>query len=95
MFLGDLVFYSYLDRLASGELPLLSVSRPGSRGRPLTADANVVAELTDDGRRVLDGELDWIELGGSDRWLGVVHLAGRDARWRWDADERRVVRRDG
>ena len=95
VFLGDLVFYSYLDRLASGELPLLSVSRPGSRGRPLTADANVVAELTDDGRRVLDGELDWIELGGSDRWLGGVHLAGRDARWRWDADERRVVRRDG
>ena len=92
-FLGDLVFYAYLDRLASGERPLLSVARPGTRARTLPADAGDVAELTDDGRRVLDGELDWIDLGGSDRWLGGVHLAGRDVRWRWDADDRRVVRR--
>jgi hypothetical protein len=91
VFLGDLVFYSYLDRLASGERPLLSVSRPGTRARTL-ADADAVAELTDDGRRVLDGKADWIDLGGSDRWLGGVHLAGRDARWRWDADDRRVRR---
>jgi hypothetical protein len=57
------------------------------------AEAEAVAELTDDGRQVLDGKLDWIDLGGSDRWLGGVHLSGRDVLWRWDADERRVVRR--
>lgn len=90
VFLGDLVFYSYLDRLASGQRPLLSVSRPGTRARTLSADADDVAELTADGQKVLEGKLDWIELGGSDRWLGGVHLAGRDARWRWDADDRRV-----
>ena len=49
-----------------------------------------MAHLTDDGRRVLDGELDWIELGGSDRWLGGVHLAGRSAPWRWDSENRAV-----
>jgi hypothetical protein len=93
VFLGDLVFYSYLDRLASGNSPLVSVHRPGSRERAIPADADVVAELTNDGRRILDGELDWIDLGGSDRWLGGVHLAGSAAPWRWDADDRRVIRR--
>lgn len=92
VFLGDLVFYSYLDRLASGQRPLLSIVRDGSRERGRLAHADAVAELTDDGRRVLDGKLDWIDLGGSDRWLGGVHLEGRGAAWRWDADERRVVR---
>ncbi|HET7693529.1 MAG TPA: hypothetical protein VFM44_10625 [Gemmatimonadota bacterium] len=93
VFLGDLVFYSYLDRLASGNRPLVSVQRPGSRERAIPADPYAVAELTDDGRRILDGELDWIDLGGSDRWLGGVHLAGGAAPWRWDAGDRRVVRR--
>lgn len=91
-FLGDLVFYSYLDRLASGDRPLMSVSRTGSGAGTLAADADALADLTDDGRSVLDGELDWIDLGGSDRWLGGVHLAGGHAPWRWDAEDRRVVR---
>ncbi|HET6362294.1 MAG TPA: hypothetical protein VFH11_09555 [Gemmatimonadota bacterium] len=84
VFLGDTVFFDYLERLAAGARPLVSLSR-----RP--ADA-AMASLTEDGRRVLDGKLDWIDLGGSDRWLGGVHLAGRDAAWRWDPDERRVRR---
>jgi hypothetical protein len=84
VFLGDLVFYSYLDRLASGEHPLVSLSAGPAR-------ADTVADLTDDGRRVLGGRADWIELGGADRWLGGVHLEGRDARWRWDPVAGRVV----
>jgi len=88
VFLGDAVFFDYLERLAAGERPLVSLPR-----RP--ADAAGTAELTEDGRDVLDGKLDWIELGGSDRWLGGVHLAGRKVPWRWDADERRVVRGNG
>jgi hypothetical protein len=89
VFLGDTVFFGYLERLAAGKRPLVSLSKPGLRA----AEAEAVAELTDDGRQVLDGKLDWIDLGGSDRWLGGVHLSGRDVLWRWDADERRVVRR--
>ena len=92
VFLGDLVFYSYLERLAAGERPLVSILRPGSRERALPADIGAVAELTDDGRRVLDGELDWIEIGGPDRWVGGVRLERRSAPWRWDAEKRRVVR---
>jgi hypothetical protein len=83
VFLGDTVFFDYLERLADGPRPLVALS-----GRP--ADPGTTARITDDGRDVLDGKRDWIELGGSDRWLGGVHLAGRDAPWRWDAAERRV-----
>ena len=39
--------------------------------------------LTEAGRQVLACEKDWIAMGGSDRWLGGVHLAGRAATWRW------------
>ncbi|HEY3257328.1 MAG TPA: hypothetical protein VGJ64_00620, partial [Gemmatimonadaceae bacterium] len=49
-------------------------------GRFLDAELS----LTDIGRSVLHGDGDWIELGGSDRWLGGVHLDGANAAWRWD-----------
>jgi hypothetical protein len=88
VFLGDTVFYSYLDRLASGPRPLVTLS-----ARP--AGPDVVSELTDDGRAVLEGTADWIDLGGSDRWLGGVHCSAREDRWRWDATSGRVALRAG
>lgn len=88
VFLGDTVFYSYLDRLASGPRPLVTLSV-----RPARPDA--VADLTDDGRAVLEGIADWIDLGGSDRWLGAVHCSAREDRWRWDTTSGRVARRAG
>ena len=39
--------------------------------------------LTDTGRKVLSGRADRIALCGIDRWLGGVHLQGREV-WRWD-----------
>jgi hypothetical protein len=33
---------------------------------------------------VLRGEEDHAALNGVDRWVGGVHLAGREPRWRWD-----------
>ena len=45
-------------------------------------------ELTELGRDLLAGRADWVELHGSDRWLGGVHVAGREPAWRWDRDAR-------
>jgi hypothetical protein len=50
-------------------------------------------ELTPDGERVLAGEADFVELHGVDRWIGGVHLHGRDVPWRWDEGTERLVRR--
>jgi hypothetical protein len=47
--------------------------------------------VTDAGRSVLAEDKDWIELGGSDRWLGGVHLEGANAKWRWDAANSAVM----
>lgn len=43
-----------------------------------------VVSITEVGRSVLEGGADHIELNGIDRWLGGVHLSGREGVWRWD-----------
>jgi hypothetical protein len=75
---GDLSFSDYLDRLASGPQPLLK--------RQDTA-----LELTDAGRAVLAGTADAVKLNGIDRWLGGVHLVGRESRWRWDPARQALI----
>ncbi len=43
------------------------------------------------GARVLAGDADHVALNGVDRWIGGVHLNGRDARWRWDEGTERIT----
>jgi hypothetical protein len=50
-------------------------------------------EITPLGRDVLAGRVDFVQLNGIDRWLGGVHLLGPEAQWRWDWEQRRVVKR--
>jgi hypothetical protein len=46
--------------------------------------------LTEDGRRVLEGTADRVELVGIDRWIGGVHLT--DGTWRFDEAREIVLR---
>ena len=75
-FLGDTWAFAAIERLARGEVPLLSVE-------PLA--------LTDAGRRVLEGAEDHVALNGVERWIGGVHLVGREVPWRWDDGVEAVV----
>jgi hypothetical protein len=75
-FMGDPPFFALMNQLAQGEHPLLAV-----------ADDQI--SLTDDGRRVLDGEVDRVELRGIDVWIGGVHLT--DGSWRFDEGRELVV----
>lgn len=43
----------------------------------------------------LDDRPSGIDLGGADRWLGGVHLEGREVRWRRDQTAGRVARQPG
>ncbi len=70
-FLGDTWAFAALDRLGGGEAPLL-------------ASADGALRLTETGERVLRGDADHVALNGVDRWVGGVHLVGRELRWRWD-----------
>jgi hypothetical protein len=47
--------------------------------------------LTETGAAVLAGRADRIAIGGIDRWLGGVHLEGRDV-WRWDEPRQTLAR---
>ncbi|MGR6918574.1 hypothetical protein ACU635_30365 [[Actinomadura] parvosata] len=78
-YIGDTWYFATIDRLAGGPHPLLSVE---PAGRPAGFATEV--RLTRAGARVLEGAADHVTLNGVDRWIGGVHLTGRDVRWRWD-----------
>lgn len=78
IFMGDTSFCLWINRLLAHRAPLLSEQD----------DALV---LTDNGRRVLAGEADHVQLNGLDHWLGGVYLH-RDV-WRWNGQ--RLVRGRG
>jgi hypothetical protein len=85
IWLGDASFMAYVEALAAGDDPLVAIgaSEPGGIERAVT--------LTDAGRAVLEGREDHVRLNGIDRWLGGVHLHGREAAWRWDGNARTLV----
>ncbi|HET7230108.1 MAG TPA: DUF1835 domain-containing protein [Longimicrobium sp.] len=85
IWLGDASFFGYVEDLAGGEHSLVDLG-PGERH-----DGSRTVALTDAGRAVLEGRQDRVRLNGIDRWLGGVHLHGREAAWRWDASARTLV----
>ncbi|NCO34149.1 MAG: DUF1835 domain-containing protein [Armatimonadetes bacterium] len=99
VFMGDATFFLHVQRLSVGEYPMLSTE---SR-RPFIVPSIPVAgpyprefleeklTVTDAGREVLDGRDDHIHLNGIDRWYGGVHLVGKEARWRWNTEEKRLI----
>ncbi len=96
IYCGDASAALYLDRLSQGQAPLVSIQWNGddaaiSEGSGPRSLNNAKLSLTDAGRSVLRGDDDWIALGGSDRWLGGIHLEREHVRWRWDAANRRTV----
>jgi hypothetical protein len=78
-FLGDSTCFENMDRLAAGPEPLLATEPAGD-----PVQRTSLLRLTAAGARVLAGELDHVAINGVDRWIGGVHLQGRDVAWRWD-----------
>lgn len=86
-----------LSSLADGATPLIE----GLQGRLHAEDYHEDADawnglggsrlrLTDVGRRILAGELDFIEAHGIDRWWGGTHLIA-SACWRWNFETRTLM----
>jgi hypothetical protein len=82
-FLGDTWAFAAMERLARAQVPLLEAEG--------AIDRHTHVALTATGRRVLDGAADHVELNGVDRWIGGVHLSGRDVAWRWDEGVEAIV----
>jgi hypothetical protein len=96
IFCGDAMMALCIERMSLTGTPLISYTSGDRIDAPHTEEdsrafRNAEIGLTAAGREVLRCDRDWIELGGSDRWLGGVHLDGAGTQWRWDPDARRVV----
>ncbi len=84
--LGDAQFWLALRRLSRSPHPLLLLEN----GDPIsgTIEADKIRELTfqvtEDGRAVLAGKVDFVALNGIDEWLGGVHLVSPGKVWRWN-----------
>ena len=98
IFLGDIIFYSYLERL-SGKRDALVTWKDGTPVIAPTSETSrqfVEGELalTPLGREVLAGTRDWQRINKEARWLGGVEIIPGETGWRWDPDEREIVRVD-
>lgn len=96
IFLGDIVFYWYLERMSDSVIPLVTW-KDGSRviaprGREDSREF-VTGELTvtDVGRQVLAGKRDWQTLNKNSRWLGGVEIKPAPGGWRWDSGAKALV----
>ena len=87
-FLGDTWAFAAIERMGRCEVPLLSVDAG-------VVDRHAAVLVTDAGRRVLEGAEDHVTLNGIDRWIGGVHLIGREVPWRWDEGVEAVVASTG
>ena len=83
-FLGDTFCFRAIARLAAGPAPLLDLSAP-------EVGASTRVSTTPAGTSVLAGSDDYVGLNGIDRWIGGVHLAGREPKWRWDEGTETIV----
>jgi hypothetical protein len=82
--LGDSMFWPYLEKLAVAKSPLLRVEGTSpwpSRERPRSMRRLFITRT---GETVLAGTQDHVRLNGMDRWFGGVHLQGTAIMWRWD-----------
>ncbi|HJQ11580.1 MAG TPA: DUF1835 domain-containing protein [Gemmatimonadaceae bacterium] len=95
IFLGDLVFYSYLERLSGDDNPLLTWRDGSPVVAPTVAESrefvNGEMTVTPLGRDVLAGKKDWQDINTEPRWLGGVEIKPPST-WRWDPSTRQIVR---
>ncbi|MFL5595062.1 MAG: DUF1835 domain-containing protein [Gemmatimonadaceae bacterium] len=95
IFLGDMVFYSYLERLSGKKNALVA----WTDGTPVTAPTSEQSRefvegqlrVTSLGQDVLAGTKDWQLINTRTRWLGGVEIKPGGAGWRWDPANHQLV----
>jgi hypothetical protein len=80
-FLGDLGFLYVVEQMALARPAVITIEA-GDKPFPR------VATITDTGREVLAGRVDYLSLGPPERWVGGV---AADGRWRWDEAAGQIV----
>ena len=76
----DLIFHSIVEDMRHVEQPVFAGAFDGEDRRWIREKLTI----TELGRAVLTGDVDWQSLGPPTRWLGGVLISGAPPRWRWD-----------
>jgi len=88
---GDAQLYLAMRRLANASTPVLAqTSGDNSRMDPGRIFLSRF-EITRHGEAALAGAEDFVVNNGIDRWLGGIHLEGRESAWRWDEDSQQLL----
>ena len=97
IFLGDIIYYSYLERLSGRKDALLTwkdgtpvVAPTANRSREFVEGELVLTPL---GKDVLASKKDWQRINTKTRWLGGVEIKPGENGWRWDVRERKLVQK--
>jgi len=99
-FMGDTSFWQVIHELSNSKIPLLKIEGSESLNKINKVDSKRLTKkelskwnvsITDIGKKVLKNEEDYILLNGIDCWFGGVHLLGKDAQWRWDENNQKLV----
>lgn len=84
-FATDLMLLQTIERLQSASQPALSRTSSGDDWQDAVA-------ITETGRAVVRGEVDWMSLQPSPRWVGGVQIRADRVNWRWNEAGRDAVR---
>ena len=88
---GDSQVYQAIEAMMKVSKPLLIQHSPDNWSKDTAQMLLASFELTEDGAAVLAGEEDFVATNGIDKWLGGIHLSGKEAAWRWDEDTEQLL----
>jgi len=81
VFMGDTGFWDILRSFLTSSSPLVTL--PAGKRLTLPSTPDQALMITPEGKAVLSGKRNWLEIKAPDRWIGGVHLT-RDNVWTWD-----------
>lgn len=95
-YLGDTMYWYILDNLYQSENPPFEIT---AETRELPWFQRVL-QLTETGRALLRGEVNWQDMqkcdralcgGKANRWIGGIHLSGDGLNWMWNEQQGRPI----
>ncbi len=89
LFMGDRSFFRLLADLAKAPHPLIRTVDDSPFDPHLYPTTPVT--ISDTGLRIVENQEDHIQLNGINRWLGGVHLKGRESAWQWNPLNEQLV----
>jgi hypothetical protein len=90
-YLGDTMYWHVLTELLQSahppfEITAETIEQPWPKR---------VLQLTETGRALVRGEVNWLEIGFGERWVGGIHLMSGQPLWMWDEPRNQPIWQSG